>query len=58
MTTSGAYGYQVKESLAMAYVPLELAKAGSKVHVELLGEKRLATVLPDAPIQIESVRNK
>ncbi|XP_064618508.1 dimethylglycine dehydrogenase, mitochondrial-like [Lineus longissimus] len=58
MTTSGGYGYQVKESLAMAYVPLELAQAGCQVYVELLGNKRLATVLPDAPVQIESARNK
>ena len=58
MTTSGCYGYQVKQSLAMAYVPMDLSTAGSQVYVELVDGKRLATVLPDAPVLIESARNK
>ena len=58
MTTSGAYGYTVQKSIAFAYVPVELSEPGTEVHVELLGERCLATVQPGAPVLIESMRNK
>ncbi|GAB6032248.1 hypothetical protein CHUAL_010888 [Chamberlinius hualienensis] len=57
-TTSGAYGYQVGHSLAMAYLPYFLTVPGSEVCVELLGEKRNATVLSSPPVLTESVRSK
>ena len=58
MTTSGAYGYNVNQSIAFAYVPPELSAPGTQVLVELLGEKRPATVHKDAPLLIESARNR
>jgi dimethylglycine dehydrogenase len=36
--TSGGYGHWVKKSLAMGYVPAALAKDGTKLQVELLGD--------------------
>jgi dimethylglycine dehydrogenase len=42
--TSGGYGHWVKKSLAMGYVPAALAKDGTKLQVELLGDFYDATV--------------
>ncbi|MND07480.1 hypothetical protein D3C83_294760 [compost metagenome] len=37
------------KSLAIGYVKLEFAEVGSKVAIEILGERREATVLVDSP---------
>ena len=42
--TSGGYAHWVKKSMAMGYVPTALAKHGTKLEVELLGEFYPATV--------------
>lgn len=57
-TTSGAYGYTIQESVAFAYVPPELSSPGQQLQVELLGNRCMATVLKQAPIKIEAVRNR
>jgi dimethylglycine dehydrogenase len=44
MTSSGGYGHRTKQSLAFGYVPPELAKPGTAVEVEILGDKRAAKV--------------
>src|SRR4051812_14252786 len=36
--TSGGYGYTVARSIAYAYLPAELASAGTRVEVEIFGE--------------------
>jgi len=36
--TSGGYGYSVGESIAFAYLPVEYAKAGTKLEIEFFGE--------------------
>ena len=56
MTTSGTFGYNVKRSIAFAYVPEELSKPGTVVNVELLGAHRPAIVHKDAPLLTESAR--
>jgi dimethylglycine dehydrogenase len=45
VTTSGAYGHRVHESLAFACVPPEFAAPGTEFEVLLQGERRRATVL-------------
>ena len=35
--TSGGYGYSINKSIAYAYLPIELAKAGTRVSVECFG---------------------
>jgi 4-methylaminobutanoate oxidase (formaldehyde-forming) len=35
--TSGGYGYTVARSIAYAYLPAELAAAGTRVEVEVAG---------------------
>ncbi|XP_013400474.1 dimethylglycine dehydrogenase, mitochondrial isoform X1 [Lingula anatina] len=57
-TTSGTYGYEVKKSIAMAYVPLELSVPGTQVLVEMLGQKWNATVLKEPPVKIEPMRKR
>ena len=56
MTTSGGYGYTVNQSVAFGYVPTELSTAGSRVYVELLGEKRPATVCKNPTLLSEAGR--
>ncbi|MCC6470895.1 MAG: FAD-dependent oxidoreductase [Alphaproteobacteria bacterium] len=48
-TTSGAYGYTVGKSLALAYVDPAHAKPGSKLEIELLGARHPAMVIPESP---------
>jgi len=36
--TSGGQGYTVRRSIAYAYLPLELARVGTQVEVEVFGE--------------------
>lgn len=46
--TSGGYGHSVGRSLALGYVPRDLATAGSGFEIEIIGARRPATRL-DAP---------
>ncbi len=46
--TSGGYGHSVGRSLALGYVPKDLASAGSGFEIEIIGERRPATRL-DVP---------
>lgn len=57
-TTSGSYGCQVRQSLAMAYLPTFLTTPGTEVEVELLGSLCSARVLPGAPAQVQALRRK
>ncbi|NQV44107.1 MAG: aminomethyl transferase family protein, partial [Rhodospirillales bacterium] len=36
--SSGGYGHHVKKSIALGYVPTELATGGQKLQVEIMGE--------------------
>ena len=45
MTSSGGYGHRVKQSLALGYVPPELAAPGTRLAVEVLGKKLPARVV-------------
>jgi dimethylglycine dehydrogenase len=48
LTTSGCWGHSVGKGLAFAYVEPGYAQPGSTFDVQLLGERRQATVLADA----------
>ncbi len=43
--TSGGWGHRVGASLALGYIDSELSEPGTRVAVEILDEKRLATVV-------------
>lgn len=42
--TSGGYGYSINKSIAYGYLPMELAKAGTRVSVECFGVEIQAEV--------------
>ena len=43
--TSGGWGHRVGSSLALAYIDTQLSEPGTRVAVEILNEKRPATVV-------------
>lgn len=47
LTTSGAYGFAVKKSLAFAYVDPKLAKTGESFEILLLGERKKARIISE-----------
>jgi dimethylglycine dehydrogenase len=47
--TSGAYGCRTGRSLALGYVPAELAAADTGFEIEIIGERRPALRLRSAP---------
>jgi dimethylglycine dehydrogenase len=44
LVSSGGYGHTLKKSIALAYVRSDLAKPGTALEIDILGEKRAATV--------------
>jgi dimethylglycine dehydrogenase len=44
MTSSGGFGHRVGKSIAFGYVPPTLTAPGTQLEVEVLGDKRKATV--------------
>ena len=54
--TSGAYGHRVGASIALGYVPRELATATSGFEIELIGERRPATLQAAAPFDPSGAR--
>ncbi|KAK0140890.1 Dimethylglycine dehydrogenase, mitochondrial [Merluccius polli] len=57
-TTSGAYSYSTQQSLAFAYLPVELCSVGQKVDVELLGRKYSAMVIQEPLVLTEPTRTR
>jgi dimethylglycine dehydrogenase len=47
--TSGYYGHCLRKSLAIGYARAEFAQAGTQLAIEILGERKQATVLPESP---------
>ncbi|HTV95694.1 MAG TPA: FAD-dependent oxidoreductase [Steroidobacteraceae bacterium] len=47
--TSGAYGHRVGASLALGYVPAQLAGAAAGFEIEIIGERRPAVRLNEPP---------
>ena len=49
-TTSGAWGYRVGTSIALGMVRSDLADPGTRLEVEIYGQRYPATVQPDGPL--------
>jgi len=47
--TSGYYGHCVRQSLAIGYVKADFAHPGTKLSIEILGERKPATVVAESP---------
>jgi dimethylglycine dehydrogenase len=56
--TAGSYGHVLGKSLALAYVKPEYADTGTAMEIEILGEKRRATVVGESPYDPENRRLK
>ena len=54
--TAGSYGHVLGKSLALAYVDPGHADVGAAMEIEILGEKRQATVLGESPFDPENRR--
>ena len=54
--TSGGYGHRIDRSLAQGYVPREYAAQERTFEVEILGERRPATVLSEPPLDPDGSR--
>jgi len=51
LVTSGGWGHRVERSIALAVIDAALAAVpGSELEIEILGERRKATVQPDKPL--------
>lgn len=57
-TTSGAYSYSSQQSLAFAYLPMDLTSVGQKVEVELLGRRYPAMVIQEPLVLTEPTRTR
>ena len=54
--TSGAYGHSVGRSLALGYIPRELAGEADGFSIEILGERRAARPEPGPPVDPQGAR--
>jgi dimethylglycine dehydrogenase len=49
VTTSGGFGHRTQKSLSFAYVAPEYSEVGTQIEIEILEERRSATVLAPEP---------
>ena len=52
--TSGYYGHVLQKSLAIGYLKSALASPGTELGIEILGERKRATLLVDSPFDTEN----
>ena len=57
-TSSGSYSYQLKKSICFAYLPPSLTEPGSRVEVEMLGNKFPAVVVQQPLFDPQPIRAK
>lgn len=54
--TSGAYGYTVSRSLAMAYLDADWAMVGQRLELSIIGERRSCNVIAPSPFDPRGAR--
>jgi dimethylglycine dehydrogenase len=52
--TAGYYGHALRKSLGLGYIKPEFAAVGSHIEIEILGERKRATILVDSPYDPEN----
>ncbi|GAC1309385.1 MAG: FAD-dependent oxidoreductase [Steroidobacteraceae bacterium] len=52
--TAGYYGHTLRKSLGLGYVKPEYAAVGAELYIEILGERKRASVLVDSPYDPEN----
>jgi dimethylglycine dehydrogenase len=53
--TSGYYGHCLQKSLAIGYVRTEHSEPGTRLGIQILGERKQATVLRESPYDPENL---
>ncbi|HSY05689.1 MAG TPA: FAD-dependent oxidoreductase, partial [Steroidobacteraceae bacterium] len=53
--TSGYYGHHLSKSLAIGYVKADYAEVGTPLGIEILGERKPATVVHESPYDPENL---
>ena len=48
---SGGYGYTLKKNILYAYLPMELAKAGTRLEMDLIEGRRQGEVTRHGPVR-------
>jgi dimethylglycine dehydrogenase len=56
--TSGYYGHHLRKSLAIGYVKADYAEVGTPLAIEILGERKAATVVHESPYDPENLKLK
>jgi dimethylglycine dehydrogenase len=54
--TNGAYGWRLKKSLALGMVRPEHGAIGNELDIQILGERKRATVIEESPYDPENAR--
>ena len=52
--TAGYYGHALGKSLGLGYIKPEFSNVGTGIQIEILGERRRATILVDSPYDPEN----
>ena len=52
--TGGEYGFRLDKSIALAMIKPDLANAGEKLKVDILGKMYEATILEESPYDVEN----
>jgi len=56
--TSGYYGHCLQKSLAIGYAKAEYAQAGTPLSIQILGERKAATVVRESPYDPDNLQLK
>ena len=54
--TAGGYGWRVGKSLGLGFVRPEYAEPGTALEIEILGERKPITIIPESPYDPENAR--
>ena len=54
--TNGGYGWRVGKSLALGMVRPEHGEVGTELEIQILGERRRATIIAESPYDPENAR--
>lgn len=54
--TNGGYGWRVGKSLALGMIKPEHGEVGSELEIQILGERKRATIVPESPYDPENAR--
>jgi dimethylglycine dehydrogenase len=52
--TAGYYGHALRKSLGLGYIKPEFSTVGGSIEIEILGERKRATILVDSPYDPEN----